>query len=343
MLVVDTSPACPYHSGMKILKHLLGAAILSALLFSCGSKDLPEGAVAVVNKTTITEEEFNQELDMFKGQYESQGMAISEADLAMIKPQLLDSLVIKVLLLEKVEDLKITPDAEGIAAQMDGFRQQFGSEEDFQEALKASGYTEDKLTSDLEEQSVVQQLFDAEVYSDISVTEEDMLAFYEENKETAFQIPESVEASHILIQVSDEQTEEDALAKILDIKKEIDGGLDFGEAAIQYSEGPSSSQKGYLGQFGRGQMVPEFEAVAFDQEIGTVSDPVLTQFGYHLILTSAKSPSETMSYDDSKQYIESQMNQDARNNGTMEYIEALKKKAKILIPDWAQTEEEALS
>ncbi len=337
---VDNSTSRTYHSFMKILKLLLAAVSITALLSSCGSKELPEGAVAVVNKTTISEEDFNKELTRFKEQYEAQGMAVSDGDLEMIKPQLLDSLIIKELLLSKAEELKITPDEEEINAQIEGFKQQMGSEEAFQQALEMSGYTEEKLISDLGEQSVVQQLFEQEVYGKIEITEEAMHTFYDENKDTAFVIPESVEASHILVRVDENQSEEAALDKIQDIKAMIDEGMDFGDAALEYSEGPSNVQKGSLGQFGRGQMVPEFEKVAFDQEIGVVSEPVLTQFGYHLILTTAKNAEEVMGYDESKEYIEYQLNQEAQNSGTMEYIENLKDKAKIILPEWAMPKEE---
>lgn len=321
-------------------KILLSAIIVSAVFLSCSSKELPEGAVALVNKTTISEEEFNAELDLFKGQYEAQGMPISEGDLETVKPQLLDSLIIKMLLLEKAEDLKITEDQEAIATQIEGFKEQFGTDEAFAEALKANNFTEEKLIADMGEQSIIQQVFEKEVKEKILIDEEKMKTFYEENKETAFQVPESVEASHILVMINDTQSEEDALIKIEDIKAKIDGGLDFGEAAVQYSEGPSNTQKGYLGQFGKGQMVPEFEAAAFSLEIGVVSEPVLTQFGYHLILVKAKNEAEAVSFEDAKDYIEQQMTQEEYNTKSAKFIETLKEKAKILLPEWASPEEE---
>ena len=336
---VDNSKRSPYHSFMKIHKILLASVVMAALFLGCGSKELPEGAVAVVNKTTISEEEFNTELNRFKEQYEAQGMTVSDDDLEMIKPQLLDSLIVKNLLLTEADDLGLTPDEESINTQIDGFKAQMGSEEAFSQALEASGYSEERLRSDLGEQSVVQQLFEQEVYANISVSDDEMRSFYDENRDTAFVIPESIEASHILVRVDENQSEEAALDKILDIKTMIDEGMDFGDAAVQYSEGPSNTNRGVLGQFGRGQMVPEFEEAAFNLEVGTVSEPVLTQFGYHLILTSAKNAEEIMSFDESKQFIEQQMSQDAQNTKTMEYIEKLKDDADIILPEWAMPQE----
>ena len=87
-----------------------------------------------------------------------------------------------------------------------------------------------------------------------------------------------VRASHIL--VNDEET-----AKKL--KQEIENGAEFAEIAKQHSICPSKENGGDLGEFGKGVMVKEFEDAAFSLEVGQVSDPVKTQFGYHLILVTS--------------------------------------------------------
>ena len=75
-----------------------------------------------------------------------------------------------------------------------------------------------------------------------------------------------------------------------DLKKQIqDGETTFEEAAQSYSECPSGNEGGDLGSFGKGAMVPEFDAVVFNDEVGVVHGPVKTQFGYHLLeVTSRK-------------------------------------------------------
>jgi len=93
---------------------------------------------------------------------------------------------------------------------------------------------------------------------------------------------DQIRAAHILraTQGSDKET---ALKEIEALKAEIDGGADFGELAMANSECPSGSGGGDLGRFGKGMMVPEFEQAAFALEVGEVSGPVETDFGYHLI------------------------------------------------------------
>jgi len=95
-------------------------------------------------------------------------------------------------------------------------------------------------------------------------------------------MPDQVRASHIL-RSTDDRSKEDALKEINDLKAEVDGGADFGELAREHSDCPSGRQGGDLGEFGRGMMVPEFEAAAFGMDVGDISDAVETDFGVHLI------------------------------------------------------------
>ena len=74
-----------------------------------------------------------------------------------------------------------------------------------------------------------------------------------------------------------------------DLKKKIEGGADFGDMAREHSECPSGKDGGGLGSFGPGQMVPEFDTVVFNEEVGAVHGPVQTSFGYHLIEITSRS------------------------------------------------------
>ena len=81
-------------------------------------------------------------------------------------------------------------------------------------------------------------------------------------------------ARHILVASEDECQK---------LKQEIEGGADFADVARANSTCPSSAQGGDLGSFGPGMMVPEFDQVVFNEEVGKVHGPVKTQFGYHLV------------------------------------------------------------
>lgn len=117
----------------------------------------------------------------------------------------------------------------------------------------------------------------------MEITDAEVENHYNENRETRYKNQERVRASHVLIK-AESRSDEEALAKAQEVKKELDGGLDFAEAAKKYSEDDANKERGGdLGVFPKARMVPEFANVAFSMESGTVSDPVKTQFGYHII------------------------------------------------------------
>ena len=86
-------------------------------------------------------------------------------------------------------------------------------------------------------------------------------------------------ARHILVETAEECEE---------IKGKIEKGEDFADIAAKVSKCPSGKQGGDLGEFGPGQMVPEFDQVVFNEEIGKVHGPVKTQFGFHLLEISKR-------------------------------------------------------
>lgn len=124
--------------------------------------------------------------------------------------------------------------------------------------------------------------------SSVTVSDKDAEDYYNQNKER-FMTEEGVNASHIL--VDSEEKANEILAKIKA------GEVSFEDAAAEHSTCPSKANGGNLGDFGRGQMVPEFDSAVFAMEVGEISDtPVKTQFGYHLIKLNAKNEAEEMPF-----------------------------------------------
>lgn len=189
------------------------------------------------------------------------------------------------------------------------------------EALQNGLDKEEAFLIELEKikEGLVKQYALNNLLSNISASEDELLNFYNENKEK-FQKPESVVASHILI-----DTEEKASS----ILKEMNEGLAFEDAAQKYSSCPSKEQGGNLGEFTKGQMVPEFEAAAFSMELDTISDPVKTQFGYHIIKLISKNEEALSTFDEVKDQLNQQVlgmkQQEAYLNKTNE----LKQKYKV--------------
>lgn len=168
---------------------------------------------------------------------------------------------------------------------------------------------------------ILTQLAIQDVINGASVDEEEIKDYYEQNIEY-FKEDEQVTARHILV---------DTLEKAQQVKEEIASGTSFEDAARKYSSCPSKDQGGFLGSFGRGMMVPEFENAAFELEVGVVSEPVKTQFGYHLILVEGRTESEEKPYDEVRELIRNHMLQEKQNALYFDQVNALKEKYSVEI------------
>ena len=143
--------------------------------------------------------------------------------------------------------------------------------------------------------NLMKELKDKIEKENIKLTDEEKQAFYEANK-TNFSNPETANAKHILV-----DSEEKANEILAQIKA---GDVTFEDAARANSTCPSKDQGGDLGTFGRGQMVPEFEEATFAMNVGDVSEPVKTQFGYHLIKLEAKNEPSIPAYEEIADKVE---------------------------------------
>jgi peptidyl-prolyl cis-trans isomerase D len=134
----------------------------------------------------------------------------------------------------------------------------------------------------------------AKVQESIQPTAEELTAYYEQNKQQRFQQQEQVHARHILFRVPEDATDEQekaVLERAQGVYEEILKGRDFAEAASALTEDPTGKHNGGdLGWFERGRMVPEFEQKAFSMKPGELSEPVLTDFGYHIIRLEGQRP-----------------------------------------------------
>ncbi len=143
------------------------------------------------------------------------------------------------------------------------------------------------------------------------LSEDDVQAAYDEQYANA-EAGEEYNASHILV-----ETEEAAIA----LKEELDNGADFAALAREKSTGPSGPGGGSLGWFGKGMMVPSFEAAVVTMEPGAVSDPVQTQFGWHVIKLNETRKTEAPSLESVREELELQLRQ-TRVQTTIEDVTA---------------------
>ena len=141
----------------------------------------------------------------------------------------------------------------------------------------------------------------------IKIEESDVYARYQESR-ASYTSTEIRDASHILITVTDDEDANPAQDRITTIRERIVAGESFADLAREFSEDPgSASDGGSLGEVERGMMVQPFEAALFSMEVGQLSQPVKTSFGWHLIKLNSVSGGETQSFDTVKSALEDEM------------------------------------
>jgi foldase protein PrsA len=150
----------------------------------------------------------------------------------------------------------------------------------------------------------------------IEITDEELKTYFDENKDSLGEA-EQVKASHILVE--DEETAKE-------IKQKLGDGADFAELAKEYSTDEGSKENGgELGFFPRGTMVTEFEDVAFSLPINEISEPVKSDYGYHIIKVEEKKEAKEADFDDSKAAIKETLIDEKMESEYTTWLEEKKK------------------
>lgn len=211
------------------------------------------------------------------------------------KCMIFDNLLLEKLFLSQAILDSVTTAPEEIESELDRrvkyFISVFGSKEKLEEYYgKSILELKDDFKEDIEKQLVADKMR-AKAFSGLKVTPAEVKSFFEKiPKDSVPYFNSELEIGQLVMfpKVS-AYSKEFARKKIQDIREEIIKGADFSVKAIQYSEDPGSYRDGgNLGMIERGELVPEFEAVAYKLKEGEISDVVETPFGYHLIIVDEK-------------------------------------------------------
>lgn len=258
---------------------------------------IPDNALARVNDSYILEDVHARYVErQVKRLQQTYNLDFTgeehKEQLLNLKRQILEQLIRNEILLQTAFEYGIEITDEEVQAEIDKIKASYPDDETFKKVLEQVKYTLEDLRNDIIIQKSYEKLAER-LGQDLTVTEEEMMEYYEKNIRR-FTEEEQVRASHILV-----ETKEEAL-EILD---KINNGEDFADLARKYSNCPSSDRGGDLGFFGRGRMVYEFEKAAFSTEVGEITGPVETEFGWHIIKVTDKKEAIVHPYEEVKEEI----------------------------------------
>jgi len=198
---------------------------------------------------------------------------------------ILDEIVTYHLLAQEAHGRKMDVSETDLDAEMLKIRQDFQTEDAYKQALLLQGVTVEQLRDVTRRSLQARKLVDAEVTTKITVQDADVDAFYNQNIDR-FKQGDTVRASHIYLRVApDAQPSEknQKRAAAAELLKQLRAGADFAKVARENSDDGTAANGGDLGFFGKGDMPPDFEKVAFSLKPGTMSGVVELQTGLHII------------------------------------------------------------
>lgn len=311
--------------------------IITIALFSAVSSyaaSQKEGFAAKVNGVGIKAVTLSAALNNYIENQKMYGVIVKDEEKDKLKKDILNELVSAELLYQASQKANLGDLNKNVDTELDNIKKGFGSDQDFQKALKDRGIDIKDLREDIKKGVYINAYLNKNVFSKLSpVTEDEKKQEYEANKDK-LNVPDEVSASHILIKVGEKATPEEkqkAKEKIDSIRVRALSGEDFAKLAKENSEDSSASNGGDLGSFGKGQMVKPFEDAAFSLEKGQISAVVETQFGYHVIKVSDKKPAHTLSYEEVSGDIEKFLTNKHKRAEVDKVTEVLRNSAKIEI------------
>lgn len=248
------------------------ALVVALTLTACSDESKSADTVATFDGEKVTKDELFNEMVRTYGD------------------QSINALLANKIAEEEADKLKIDISKDELAENISLIKSQYGTSEAFDTMLKTSGMTMKDLEADLKKNLILEKV----LMKRIKNTDEELKAHFDGNTSN-FGSPAEVKASHILVDTSE---------KAQEIFAELKGGADFAELAKKHStDKGSATEGGELGFFTEGKMVPEFDAVAFKLAVGEISEPVQSEFGFHIIKVAEKKEAIPAEFEASKESV----------------------------------------
>ncbi|AJD32260.1 MULTISPECIES: peptidylprolyl isomerase [Clostridium] len=328
---------------MKSAKKLLSVLCLGIFILTFTACDMVEktpeakakSTIAKVNGEKIQRKDLEgnprlkQVVNQMKMQYgeEFEKNEQGKEALKEQKSQILDELITEKVLLQKGKELKLIPKDEELNKEVDKKFNEIkavynNDEKKFEETIKATGFTKETLKEYLKSQIIIEKVIN-EATKDVKVEDKDAKKYYNENQHMFTEKPNTMNVSHILVKTEDEAKK---------VKKRLDSKEDFAKVAKEVSQDPGSKDKGgLLGDinYNDANFDPTFMKAAIALKQGAVSNPVHTQFGYHIIKINSKKEYPVKKFDAVKEDIKKELKMEKQKEAYTKKIEEWKKASKI--------------
>ena len=302
---------------------LFGFGSLALLLAACGgttSATLSADDVAVVGGQQISKDEFHGLMSRAQKSYKTQKRSFPKpgsTEYEQLKGQAISFLIQQAYVDDAAKKMGIDPGDDKIDKEIARYKKQYygGSDERYEKAVKQQGLTDEQAREAIRQQ-LIQQAVTKKVTGDVKISDADIKQYYNTHK-TQYVQPETREVRHILVTKK-------ALADSL--YQQLKNGGNFAKLAKQYSKDPGSAANGGKLTVSKGQTVPEFDKTAFSLKTNQISQPVHTQYGYHIIQAlSAIKPASTTTLDKVRASIKQQLEQQKKNDKLTKWLEDTKK------------------
>lgn len=231
---------------------------------------------------------------------------------ATLYKEVLEDLIDRKLLVQEAAKLELSIKDDELDQWLAYTREQQGmTQEQFAAMIAQYGMRTEAYREMVRQNLLKIRMIKIKVGSQVNVTEEEVNKVYRERYGSDGAAEKFITVSHILFRPNQDTPEEHAAARQrgLAVLKRLAAGEDFETVAREASEGPTAPKGGFLGTFRRGELDPDFEAVAFAQQPGRTSELVKTKFGYHIILVTAVEERESADGDERRDLIRGELQQ----------------------------------
>jgi peptidyl-prolyl cis-trans isomerase C len=236
-----------------------------------------------------------------------------------------DRMIDQTLMAQESQKRDYVIDAEEINLGMKNWISQNGGKKAFSKGKHPVIKTEDDLRKEITSQIQFNRLLEEESTGE-TVSESEAKKYYDARPDL-FETEVLLTASHILKMAKTEEEFDRAEEQIIEIRKKIENGEAFVDLIKKESD--DSQNDGHLGTFGKGRMVPPFEKAAFALKVGEISEPVKSQFGWHLIELHDRKEPEVTSFEEVKEKIIEYLGERRKDRVFDQFLDKLKKQAEI--------------